>query len=124
MRSGFLSGALATVLLGNTAAGPTVQAQAGAPVYPRANWEQRSPESLGLVPGRLTALAALVGGRGCVVRHGYLGFSWGDQAKSSDVASAFKPVLTTLLFIAIQQGRIRSVDEPVARFEPRLRNLN
>jgi hypothetical protein len=39
-------------------------------------------------------------------------FSWGDISKSEDVASAFKPVLTTLLFIAFQEGLISSIDEP------------
>src|SRR5439155_7264957 len=49
---------------------------------------------------------------------------WGDQGKSSDVASAFKPVLSTLLLMAIEEGKIAGVDEPVARSEPRLTTLN
>ena len=61
---------------------------------------------------------------GCVVRGGYMVFAWGDQGKSSDVASAFKPVLSTLLLMAIQEGKIAGVDEPVARSEPRLTTLN
>jgi len=73
---------------------------------------------------KLIALAELVGGRGCVVRHGYMAFTWGDQQKSSDVASAFKPLLSTLLFIAVQEGKLRSVDDRVADFEPRLKTLN
>jgi CubicO group peptidase (beta-lactamase class C family) len=40
------------------------------------------------------------------------------------VASAFKPVLSTLLLIAIQEGRLNSVDERVAAVEPRLKSLN
>jgi hypothetical protein len=51
-------------------------------------------------------------------------FTWGDQARSSDVASAMKPVLSTLLLLAVQEGRLRSVDEPVAEFDPRLKTLN
>jgi len=43
-------------------------------------------------PEKLDALRDLVGGRGCVVRHGFMVYSWGDQSKSSDVASAMKPV--------------------------------
>jgi len=93
-------------------------------VFPSASWETRDPKEVGLSDEKLGDLERLVGGRGCVVRHGYMVHTWGDQAKSSDVASAFKPLLTSLLFISIQEGKIASVDEPVAKFEPRLELLN
>ncbi len=75
-------------------------------------------------PEKLDALRDLVGGRGCVVRHGYLAYAWGNQEQSGDVASAVKPVISTLLLLAIQEGKLGSVDDPVAKFEPRLRTLN
>ena len=93
-------------------------------VFPGAHWETRTPEQVGLSRAKLDALQNLAGGRGCVVRHGYQVFSWGDQNQSSDVASAFKPVLSTLLLMAVQEGRLKSVDERVADFEPRLTTLN
>jgi len=93
-------------------------------VFPAAHWENRTPEAVRLSREKLDALKELVGGRGCVMRHGYMVFSWGDQTKSSDVASAFKPVLSTLLFMAVQEGRLKSVDDLVAEFEPRLKALN
>lgn len=92
--------------------------------WPGRTWETRTPEAVGLLPEKLDALRDLVGGRGCVVRHGFMVFSWGDQAKSSDVASAFKPLLSTLLFLAVQEGKLRGVDDAVANFEPRLKSLN
>lgn len=92
--------------------------------FPGTHWESRTPEQVGLSVEKLDALQALVKGRGCVVRHGYLVYSWGDQSKSSDIASAFKPVLSTLLLMAVQEGRLNSVDEPVAEFEPRLKTIN
>jgi CubicO group peptidase (beta-lactamase class C family) len=92
--------------------------------YPDNDWKRRAPEEVGLVAEKLRALARLVGGRGCVVRHGYLVFTWGDASKSSDIASAVKPIISTLLFLAIQQGLLQNVDAKVADFEPRLRNLN
>jgi CubicO group peptidase (beta-lactamase class C family) len=95
-----------------------------APVYPGAAWETRRPEEVELSRAKLDALAARVGGRGCVVRHGYLVYTWGDASKSGDIASAVKPVLTTLLFLAVQEGKLKSVDDKVADFEPRLRTLN
>lgn len=93
-------------------------------VFPGTTWEQRTPGQVGLSREKLDALSKLVGGRGCVVRHGYMVYSWGDQSKSSDLASAFKPVLSTLLLIAVQEGRLNSVDELVADFEPRLKTIN
>lgn len=93
-------------------------------VYPGATWETCSPEEAGLSRQKLTALSELVGGRGCVVREGRMVFSWGDASKSRDVASAFKPLLSTLLFMAIQEGRLHGVDDKVPEFEPRLNELN
>jgi CubicO group peptidase (beta-lactamase class C family) len=93
-------------------------------VYPGEEWQLRQPEQVGLARAKLDALRDLVGGRGCVVRHGYLVYAWGDATKSADVASAVKPVISTLLLMAVQEGRLKSVDERVADFEPRLRELN
>ncbi len=100
------------------------ESAAGKPVYPAANWEKCTPEEAGLSADKLRALAELAGGRGCVVRHGYLVHTWGDPAHSGDIASAVKPILSTLLLLAVQQRKIASVDAPVADFEPRLRDLN
>lgn len=93
-------------------------------VFPGKTWDVRLPEQVGLSREKLDALKQLVGGRGCVVRNGYMVYSWGDPSRSSDVASAFKPVLSTLLLIAVQEGRLKSVDDLVADFEPRLKSLN
>jgi CubicO group peptidase (beta-lactamase class C family) len=93
-------------------------------VFPGTHWETREPKQVGLSQEKLAALKELVGGRGCVVRHGYMAYSWGDQTKSYDVASAMKPVISTLLFIAIQEGRLDGVDAKVSEVEPRLQSLN
>jgi CubicO group peptidase (beta-lactamase class C family) len=50
-------------------------------------------------------------------------YTWGDQTKSSDVASAVKPVISTLLLFAVQEGKLAGVDEKVADFEPHLKSL-
>ena len=93
-------------------------------VYPAEHWASRTPEQLGLSRDKLDALRKLVGGRGCVVRHGCMAYTWGDQHKSSDVASAMKPVLSTLMLMAVSDGKIGGMDERVSRFEPRLKALN
>jgi CubicO group peptidase (beta-lactamase class C family) len=93
-------------------------------VFPGKTWRRAEPSEVGLSGPKLHALRAWVGGRGCVVRHGRMAFAWGDEARSGDVASAMKPVLSTLLLIAVQENRIRGVDERVAEFEPALAALN
>lgn len=93
-------------------------------MYPGEHWAWRAPEQVGLDRTKLDALRELVGGRGCVVRHGYMTYSWGDVSQSGDVASAVKPVISTLLLMAVQDDRVKSVDEPVANSDPRLRALN
>jgi CubicO group peptidase (beta-lactamase class C family) len=98
--------------------------QAASIEFPSVHWSALTPKQAGLSDEKLAEFRELVGGRGCVVRHGAMVFTWGDQEKSSDVASAFKPLLSTLLLIAIQEGKISNVDEPVAKFEPRLNSIN
>jgi CubicO group peptidase (beta-lactamase class C family) len=126
--SGTVSTLLAlSVLAVSPAHGAEQTAQSGGkalPVYPGAAWATRTPEEVGLSRARLDALRDLAGGRGCVVRQGYLVYTWGDAGRSGDVASACKPVISTLLLLAVQEGKLRGVDDPVATFEPRLGTLN
>lgn len=93
-------------------------------IYPGATWATHTPAEVGLDPAKLDELSKLVGGRGCVVRHGYLVYSWGEVAKVGDIASAMKPLLSTLLFKAIEEGRLKSVDERVADVLPELATLD
>jgi len=97
-------------------AGGAAGADGASPVFPKGAWEQRSPGALGLDPAKLDALATLLGGRGCVVKDGYVVKAWGDQAERSDYYSSAKPVLGTLLFFAMKEGKVTSVDQPVADF--------
>jgi CubicO group peptidase (beta-lactamase class C family) len=84
--------------------------------YPGAEWENRTPESLGMNGAALDKLAAVLGGRGCVVKDGYVVKSWGDQAEKGDWFSSAKPVLTTLLFHAIEEGLVPDMDSPVSLY--------
>lgn len=83
--------------------------------YPGATWETRTPAEVGLRPAALDALAASLGpgSVGSVVRNGYMVYTWGDQTAKADWASAAKPVVHTLLFFAVQENRIKSLDDPV-----------
>jgi len=93
-------------------------------VYPGAIWRTRAPEEVGLERAQLDALRDFVGGCGCVVRHGYMVYAWGDQALRGNVYSACKPWFSHFLFKAVEEGKIPSLDQKVDVWEPRLNNLN
>jgi len=73
---------------------------------------------------RLDAFRDYVGGYGCVVRYGYMVYTWGGVSKRADIASAAKPIYAHFLFKAVEEGRIPDLDEKVARWEPRLNDIN
>ncbi len=85
-------------------------------VYPKAAWEVRTPEQLGVDAAKLDKVARELGGRGCVIKDGYIVKQWRDQAQLGDWLSSAKPVISTLLFFAIEEGLVKSVDEPIADF--------
>ena len=86
------------------------------PVFPGKEWTQKTPAERGVNAELLERLEQLLGGRGCVVKDGYLIKAWGDQAQVGDWYSSAKPVLSTLLFFALQEGLIKSVDQPIMDF--------
>ena len=59
-----------------------------------------------------------------MVRHGYMVYTWGDHKRRGDVASACKPWFSHFLFKAVEDGKIKSVDEKVIKWEPRLKDIN
>ncbi len=94
------------------------------PVYPGRAWLRRTPAEVGLNAAKLDAFRKRVGGRGCVVRYGSMAYTWGDQSRRADVASACKPWFSHFLFKAIEEGKIASLDDKVLLLEPRLKPLN
>ncbi|MBI2433591.1 MAG: DUF5060 domain-containing protein, partial [Candidatus Hydrogenedentes bacterium] len=88
----------------------------GESVFPGAHWEENTPEAIGMEQVLLEQLAAHLGGRGCVIRDGHLVKHWGNQAERGDWASSAKPVLSTLLFFAVEEGLVKNVDQPIAEF--------
>ncbi len=95
-----------------------------AEVWPEAHWAESTPTEAGLDAAGLDAMAAFVGGRGCVVRGGKMVYTWGDATKRGDVASAVKPWFSTFVFMALESGKIESLDTPLVTFEPRLGEIN
>jgi hypothetical protein len=76
-------------------------ATAEAQVFPGVSWTFKTPDELGLNTAKLDVARDYIGGRGCVVRHGYMGYTWGDQAYRQDIASACKPWFSHFLFKAV-----------------------
>ncbi len=87
-------------------------------------WPTITPAEAGLDADKLKAFSDAITGNGVVVRHDKLAYSWGSPNSAVDVASASKPVLVHLTFKAVEAGLISSIDEPVAKWEPRLATLN
>ncbi|MCH7689408.1 MAG: serine hydrolase [Planctomycetes bacterium] len=100
------------------------QVAAAADVFPGKSWARRTPVEVGLDKSKLDAFGKLAGGRGCVIRYGTLVYTWGDYRRRGDVASAAKPVYSHFLFKAVEDKRIKSLDEKVEKYEPRLAKLN
>jgi hypothetical protein len=66
---------------------------------------------VGMDAARLDAFAAALGNRrGCVVKDGYMVYTWGDVTSKFDWASAMKPVMSTMLFFAVHEGKLPGVD--------------
>jgi len=92
-----------------------VTARLQAAVVPQAAWETRTPEQVGLRTASLDGLRSYLGGRGAVVRNGYLVYTWGNVHEREDVASAAKPLYTFFLFKAVEQGLLWSLEARAGR---------
>jgi hypothetical protein len=84
------------------------------PSHPGKTWESRDPESLRLNGSKLDLLARNLGGRGCVVKDGYVVAAWGSQSERGDLLSSAKPILSTLLFFAIAEHKVKGVHARIA----------
>jgi CubicO group peptidase (beta-lactamase class C family) len=93
-------------------------------VIPGPTWTIRSPIELGIDPAALDDFSRLIGGRGVVVRRGFLVYTWGDAARRGDIASAAKPIYGHFLFAAIARGLLTSLDDQVVDRVPELATLN
>ena len=101
-----------------------IKAESAALVYPGKEWETKKPDEVNLDVHKLKALSDYAGGFGCVVRHGYMVYTWGDASRRIDVASAVKPFYTHFLLKAIEEGKIEGIDELIVKYELGLKTLN
>lgn len=102
--------------------------------WPTAEWRTSTPEEQGVSSARLADAVDYIAGHGLpvhsllVVRHGYValdayfnGFSPGTP---HDVASITKSVVSTLVGIAVDQERLKGVDQKVLEFFPGVEAAN
>ena len=87
-------------------AGGVAWASEGTAVYPGREWAVKPAGEVGLTSQGLNAFSDYTRGFGCVVRHGYLVYAWGDPSRRMDVASAAKPVYAHFLLKAVEDERI------------------
>ena len=78
--------------------------------FPGATWEIRTPQQVGLLSSKLATLSTLAGATGIIIKDGYQVFSWGGQGVKWEWMSAAKPVTSTLLMFAVDDGQWSSVD--------------
>ncbi len=111
----------------NPTAGPTASpAPIANPVYPGADWDTSSPEAEGMDAAPLDAIDPYCVDHGCravvVIRHGKIVWEkyWdGWNAGSTDNSwSMAKSVVSALVGIAIDEGKITGLDQPAADFIP------
>jgi CubicO group peptidase (beta-lactamase class C family) len=95
-----------------------------ATVFPRGEWTWKTPREAGFDERGLDSFARSTGGAGCIVRHGSMIYAWGNYKDRANIASAFKPIYTHLVYKAIEKGLIDGLDSPVSRHVPELKELN
>lgn len=92
--------------------------------FPGEHWSSVQPEEAGFDADGLADLEDKVRGAGWLTYSGRLVHAWGPYDERADIGSAVKPILVHLLLKAYEDGRIDSLDQPVARYAPGLRDLN
>ena len=88
-------------------------------VFPEKEWEKQTAEALCRNAGALEQFTKAVGGSGVIIKNGYLIKAWGNPAGRTMWASATKPVLSTLLLFAAQEGKLK-INGKVKAFMPEL----
>jgi CubicO group peptidase (beta-lactamase class C family) len=81
--------------------------------FPGTTWTYKSPSELNLDEAKLNQFVANVSGVGCIIRQGYLVKTWGAANSKDNWASASKPVTSTMLFYAVQEGLLTNVHEKI-----------
>lgn len=83
-------------------------------LWPMPDWPTATPDEVGMDLALLEeakAYALTGDGSGCIVRHGRLVASWGDQQKRYDLKSTTKSIGVTCLSLALADGKVALTDK-------------
>ena len=84
-------------------------------IYPTSQWQTRTAAQVGLAKSKLDEFRQETGNiTGVIIKDGYLVHSWGSVSSKVDWASAGKPVISTMLFYAIKELKLSSVNARIA----------
>jgi len=87
--------------------------------WPGSDWEEISPEMVGMEPSKLTQArdyALTGGGSGIITRSGKAVMKWGDQNQRYDLKSTTKSFGATMLAIGIKDGKVALYDKAQSHF--------
>lgn len=98
------------------ALGTVISLEADEIVFPGVEWSRSEPAALGMDGEVLNRLAEEIGGRGVIVKDGHLVKSWGPEQRRGDWYGSSNPLYSTLLFFAIEEGRVSGVRESVDKY--------
>jgi CubicO group peptidase (beta-lactamase class C family) len=107
---------------------PPAQTSSSSPYWPTVDWRTSTPLEQGMDAGKLAEMLAEIDDQNInlhgllIIRHGYIVsenyFNFYKQDTPHDMYSVTKSFASTLIGIAIQQGFISGVDQPVLGFFP------
>jgi len=82
--------------------------------FPGEQWARTTPAAAGFDRAGLDLFAERTAGVGCLVYRGRIFRDWGTQSNRGDIASIVKALYVHVLLQAVEEGRIESLDAPVA----------
>ena len=98
--------------------------------FPKADWQIAPPSDVGMDSEKLTLAKTWLDSkfaddryRVAIVRHGYLVAEWTHNLPSAEkhhIVSANKSILSSMLGIAIEEGKIGSADDLAVDYYPEL----
>src|SRR5690348_5087303 len=98
------------------------------PYWPTVDWQEADPQAMGMNPAQLARMQDHInqhvpGLHGLlIIRHGYLVFEQyyqGFRRQSyNSISSATKSVISMLVEVALAQGLLKSLDQPMLDFFP------
>ena len=101
--------------------------------FPKADWQVAPPSDVGMDAEKLNLAKTWLDSkfaddryRVAIVRHGYLVAEWTHNIPSGEkhhIASANKSILSSMLGIAVEEGKIGSADDLAVDYYPELMDV-